>query len=218
MLYHMKNFYCDKNVKIERLENLTWKITIFNNILFEASVYTLLNTELIDNIDLQELSFNIRVNNIDFVSDISINNNNYNIANRLIDNIFLQFSIYNQYDYSVEYLHPKYILSLDNNSFIIVNGNILHSISNDHMKITKPFTKNQYMAPEQLIANNLPLILHKNVSLYSAGIITTKILTGNIANYNNIKVILNEIMYTPLYYKLERCIKETPNDRNLIII
>jgi len=66
-------------------------------------------------------------------------------------------------------------------------------------------------APELYRINVLPFITHRSASYYSLGLLCLHLL-----NYQNLS--LNHLRDTPLFYFLERCLKEEPLERMCIFI
>ena len=88
----------------------------------------------------------------------------------------------------------------------------------DHYKLVLnypkvfPFPKS-VCAPELYTIGMLPFTTHRSASYYSLGLLCLHLL-----NYQNQNLSLTNLRDTPLFYFLERCLKEEPLDRMCLFI
>jgi hypothetical protein len=88
----------------------------------------------------------------------------------------------------------------------------------DHTKLVLnypkvfPFPKS-VCAPELYTIGMLPFITHRSASYYSVGLLCLHLL-----NYQNQNLSLTNLRDTPLFYFLERCLKEEPLERMCLFI
>ena len=147
----------------------------------------------------------------------------YNLAtqlNYLITNYSKTFL-----GYSIENL-----IVIDNNKFVYLSNEYMFDIDDEKIIITLPFSQKDIMiTPELLKIKKLPSIVNYKVSYYNFGYLILYGLTGedNLMNSDEeskSKEMLRsqmerkEIKNTKLYWLIERCLVEEPNNRSIIFI
>lgn len=135
------------------------------------------------------------------------NNLPYEIVIQLAWYLTSQIKYLERNHYTFFYIHPKDILVLlPMNTFFIAVPNMVCPINHATIKLSTPFNKDQYAAPELLTVNRLPAIVHSCTSgYYSLGKLITELSPHNL------------FIYTKLYWFIERCLANDYKKRYLLL-
>lgn len=132
--------------------------------------------------------------------------------------------------------HPSSILVINNDTFILIDVEMIKHIENSYITITSPFTcKDFFVSPEQKNINNLPSNIHYKSCYFSLGLLIIYVLIGDddyykeylTHTYNDkseikLKILnnlnTNPIKNTKIYWLLSRCLDEIPKNRSIILI
>ena len=151
-------------------------------------------------------------------------NYNYDEVETLAFHLSLQLNLLEKRGYTMLYLQPSHIVKIRSRSrsrymYLLVDLTQLVPLSNiDSNKLVLnypeiyPFPKG-VCAPELYTIGVLPFITHRSASYYSLGLLCLYLL-----HHQNQNLSLNHLRDTPLFYFLERCLKEEPIERRCIFI
>jgi hypothetical protein len=151
-------------------------------------------------------------------------NYNYDEVETLAFHLSLQLNLLEKRGYTMLYLQPSHIVKIRSRSrsrsrymYLLVDLTQLVPLSNiDSNNLVLnypeiyPFPKG-VCAPELYTISVLPFITHRSASYYSLGLLCLYFL-----QHQNLS--LNHLRDTPLFYFLERCLKEEPIERRCIFI
>ena len=124
---------------------------------------------------------------------------------------------------------PEHIIVINNERFIYLHVNQLHSIHNECINITYPFSPGDfYMSPEHMSIREIPANIQYKACYYSLACFIihgysnqkqdVNNMNNNIKNNINHKLELLPIKDTKLYYLLKRCISEDIKNRCILYI
>ena len=153
-------------------------------------------------------------------------NYNYDEVETLAFHLSLQLNLLEKRGYTMLYLQPSHIVKIRSQSrcrsrymYLLVDLTQLVPLSNiDSNNLVLnypeiyPFPKG-VCAPELYTIGVLPFITHRSASYYSLGLLCLYLL-----QHQNQNLSLNHLRDTPLFYFLERCLKEEPIERRCIFI
>jgi hypothetical protein len=153
-------------------------------------------------------------------------NYNYDEVETLAFHLSLQLNLLEKRGYTMLYLQPSHIVKIRSRSrsrsrymYLLVDLTQLVPLSNiDSNNLVLnypeiyPFPKG-VCAPELYTIGVLPFITHRSASYYSLGLLCLYLL-----QHQNQNLSLNHLRDTPLFYFLERCLKEEPIERRCIFI
>lgn len=120
---------------------------------------------------------------------------------------------------------PEHIMVINNERFIYLHANQLHTIHNECIEITYPFSPVEfYMSPEHRSIKEIPTNIHYKACYYSLacliidGYSNQKYDLNNMNQNINHKLELLPIKDTKLYYLLKRIISEDIKNRCILYI
>lgn len=172
---------------------------------------------------------------------IDILNNNWckrfsiNTITNMVDSLttqlkyLLQIRSYTFLGYNIENL-----IVIDGEKFVFLDSELLTEVSKDtnHILISFPFKKTDFfVSPELLKINEIPSYVHFKTTYFSLGCLLLHALTSDYNFYNEylkdpnnlnnkLEKFLNfhPIRYTKLYWLIERCLVEEPENRSILFI
>jgi hypothetical protein len=125
---------------------------------------------------------------------------------------------------------PEHIIVINNERFIYLHVNQLHSIHNEFIDLKYPFSPDEfYMSPEHHSIKEIPATIHYKACYFSLacfiihGYYNQKHDLKDVNNINNINNITHKLEILPikdtkLYYLLKRCISEDLTNRCILFI
>ena len=112
--------------------------------------------------------------------------------------------------------HPKNIIVVDDNKYIYLSNEHLHSIKNDNILLTCPFTKKDFFfSPELEKIKEIPSKIHYKTSYYSLACLIIDVFKEQ-EDQEEMNAL--SIKNTKLYWLLKRCLHEEPNKRSILFI
>lgn len=198
---------------------------------FKFLIYSLTKTKILKNYTILDNgnSIMIKASSIKTFEEFKKDQKNLNKSSILSHINLLKMSYYlsKQLSYLITqeskcfYTYdPKNIIVIDN-IFVYLSQEHLKDIKNNNICIYSPISKkNPYLSPELSKTSKLPIMINYKTSFYSLGLLLIESLSGEntIVNMSDIEDKLKHCKGTKLYYFLERCLKEDPNERFLIYI
>lgn len=161
-------------------------------------------------------------NETNYDNDNDNNKYNYDEVETLAFHLSLQLNLLEKRGYTMLYLQPSHIVKIRCRSrcrymYLLVDLTQLvplSTIDSNNLVLNYPeiypFPKG-VCAPELYTIGVLPFITHRSASYYSLGLLCLYFL-----HHQNLS--LNHLRDTPLFYFLERCLKEEPIERRCIFI
>lgn len=109
-------------------------------------------------------------------------------------------------------------LNTDNFMFLILNSEYLIDINDEKIEVTQPLEKSsKYFSPEMKKLTKIPSEISYKSCYYSIGMIIVDSIK-KIEKDLDLETHLPSLCETKLYYSLERCLKENPENRYLLYI
>lgn len=143
---------------------------------------------------------------------------NYTKTLRLIICIGIQLQILMDYGHGITSFDPEDILVIDENWFLIVNlSNIAELTRDKNVKIIKPITEKNFLAPELTTIKVLPSEVYYTCAYYSLAKMCIE-LYGFQYISRDADLHLEIINNTPLYYLLKRCLDKDPKKRSFLLL
>ena len=165
------------------------------------------------------------------LDSVGIDNYKYDNVETLATHLSLQLQLLEKRGYTMLYLQPSDIVKVRFNSagagagagagcreiclYLLLDLMQLVPLSKQdsnqlvlNYPVVYPFPKG-LCAPELYKLNVLPFITHRSASYYSLGLLCLRLLPN---------LSLNNLRDTPLFYFLERCLKEEPLERICLFI
>ena len=187
--------------------NKTTQITFKSNLIYLCAL-DILRDIIIENSGNTITISSKRIAILDKMERKEINNT---FLENIQKSIIRQISLLNDHNYSIDFIHPSYVLNINNIYFIMINSNRLFKLENNNIIINSPFKCNKLMSPDQLISKQLPCKLNKNIIIYSLGVLLAYLHLNDIITVNDYREKCKNIYYTPIYFTIERCITKRVN-------
>ena len=175
-----------------------------------------------------------KANSVVTLKNLIKNNNflNYKYLSYLFLFLKTQLLFLKKNNIGILFFNIDDIVCIENNKniqFIFLNSNNLFEINENEMIVTKSFekkNKNNFLSPELLTINSIPFNINYKCSFFSLASLVAFCINGkNIDIFNpiswnidDLKIILQPIENTKLYWALLRCKELNPNDRYLLWI
>lgn len=149
------------------------------------------------------------------VNDAYINDSiNYAAVETMAFQLSLQINALEDFGYSMLFIRSSDILVIDKTKYLLANLCQLvplYKKNNACFTLTYPtvypFPK-EVCAPEVLAMKALPFISHRSACYYSLALLCLKML----------RMTLDDLQGTKLFYFLERCLKDKPEERQLLFL
>ena len=142
------------------------------------------------------------------------------------DSLTLLYDIGNQiqslemFNMGIPFLKLSDILVIDNNHYFIINTSRILPINNNQITINQPYKRTPFFSPELQDLNGIPSKINWKSAYYSLASLIIYCLTNEhiLGNKLSSGEILDKIYETKLYWALERCLMDDPQDRYYLII
>jgi hypothetical protein len=142
----------------------------------------------------------------------------------LIDDLTQQINYLKTMNYGIYGFDDNSIMIIDG-IFILCNSQYVFPIEEEHFAFIEPIYKPTFSSPEIIRINSLPSTINYKCCYYSLGALVVYCLLGKnllvsnkIKSKNEIELILNPIFNTKIYWFIERCLQETPENRVALLL
>ena len=168
------------------------------------------------NKDTITLSGNIVQSLPDYLNEIKCLN--YTKTLRLAICLGIQLGILSDYNYGILHFNIKDIMVIDENWFLLTNlSNLTELLEDNKLNIIKPISPGSYLAPELKLVKALPAKVYSSCAYYSLALLCIDVY-GFDKIITDIKLDLEIIRRTPLYFLLKRCLDKNPTNRVFLLI
>ena len=139
---------------------------------------------------------------------------NYAAVETMAFQLSLQLKALEEMGYSILFIRSSDILVMDKNKYMLANLTQLvplYKKNNACFTLTYPTLfpfPEEVCAPEVLAIKALPFISHRSACYYSLALLCLKML----------RMTLDDLQGTKLFYFLERCLKDKPEERELLFL
>ena len=168
--------------------------------------------------------FSINARNFIGLNDlIETNNFLYKHADVLFQTLFLQIKELEKNNLGILYLNLSDIYFIDVNDnkfyFLLLKTNKIHPIKNKMIELSQPIKKKDglFFSPELKNQKTFPSQISLKSVYYSLAMITIHSLK-KIKGKLNLHTHIESLVGTPLYWALERCLMDDPENRTLLYI
>lgn len=155
------------------------------------------------------------INEVVLLEDV-IDTFNHKTCEILMSNLVNLILYLEEQKYSLLTISISDIVVIDKLHFIYMNSNNIVPIVSDHISITTPVEKSDFLSPELKQLKSIPSNIYFTSCYYSLATLVFYALFK--VNYTTDTMELKKIYYSKLYFFLIRCLNLDPMKRKLIFI
>jgi hypothetical protein len=122
---------------------------------------------------------------------------------------------------TVPYIDINNIIVIDENKYILLDSELIE-IRENKIQIVKPYKKGFLFSDELHNIVSLPSSMYSNNWIYSLGLTAIYLLTGETKlqdkDRRHYEILIENIIYTKLYFMIMRCLEKNHSERIYIYI
>jgi len=150
----------------------------------------------------------------------------YDIAVKLMECLYQQQQLLLKKGFSFYTFNTEDILIINDSEFICINSKHIcllgnqNSVENVVLVLSTTYSKEDFCSPELQQCNRIPnnSIKQKSSFYYTFASLIFYCFFGELLSYNNKEVLLNTIIYTPLYWFFQKGLQVDPKERKCFFI
>ena len=153
---------------------------------------------------------------------IKENKEDYTVGTKLLYDIGNQMQTLEGFNLAIPFLDTDDIVVVEKEEslhFLYLDDEKIYSFNlKNEIEINKLHTKGNYLSPEMIKINKLPMKLHYKSGLYSLALIVASNLLSKEINEKNKKEVLEQLYSTQIFWTLKRMLETEPSERYYLII